>query len=312
MPHSHRGHHPFPPGSLTVPGAPTIGTASGGNTQATVTWTAPASNGGTAVTGYTVTPYIGATAQPSTTVGNVLTATVTGLANGTAYTFKVAAVNAVGTGPQSAASNGATPGVTFTEDWTGYTVNTQWAQGTTHGPWTVAFDGGGTTGVYNTTAPEMTTEPSLTETTPSSPLTSSMVYGPTYTGDLTITAEVKTVSEGAQPWQAAWITWHNTGTAPNSEFYYFLPKSNGYELGKADTAYPGNQRFLATGSPPNYPVGVWRTYTIVQTGNQITVSDSVNGTVVVFTDTERPYTTGKIGLYSEGSSIIYGNITVTQ
>ena len=93
----------------TAPGAPTIGTATAGDAQATVTWTAPASNGGSAITGYRVTPYIGATAQSATTVGVILTATVTSLTNGTAYTFKVAAINAIGTGPDSAASNAVTP-----------------------------------------------------------------------------------------------------------------------------------------------------------------------------------------------------------
>jgi hypothetical protein len=38
-----------------VPGAPTIGAATPGNTQATIAFTAPASNGGSAITGYTVT-----------------------------------------------------------------------------------------------------------------------------------------------------------------------------------------------------------------------------------------------------------------
>ena len=49
--------------TLTVPGAPTIGTATAGNASATVTWTAPSDAGGSAITGYVITPYIGATAQ---------------------------------------------------------------------------------------------------------------------------------------------------------------------------------------------------------------------------------------------------------
>ena len=101
--------HDAPPAANTVPGAPTIGTATPGNSQATVTWSAPASNGGSAITGYVVTPYIGATAQTTTTVGNVLTTPITGLTNGTTYTFRVAAINSVGTGSQSANSNTVTP-----------------------------------------------------------------------------------------------------------------------------------------------------------------------------------------------------------
>jgi Fibronectin type III domain/FG-GAP-like repeat len=91
--------------AASLPGAPSGVTAAAGNAQATVSWTPPASDGGSAITNYVVTPFIGAVAQTSKQVGNVTTTTVTGLTNGTTYTFKVAAVNAVGTGPQSAASN---------------------------------------------------------------------------------------------------------------------------------------------------------------------------------------------------------------
>ena len=95
---------------VTVPGAPTIGTATAGNGQATVSWAAPASHGGAAITGYVVTPYIGATAQTPVPVGPLPTSyTITGLTNGTTYTFTVAATNSEGTGAESDASNAVTP-----------------------------------------------------------------------------------------------------------------------------------------------------------------------------------------------------------
>ena len=96
----------------TVPGAPTAVTATAGNASATVTWSAPSITGGSAITSYTVTPYIGTTAQTPVVVSGsppATTTTVGGLANGTTYTFKVTATNSVGTGPPSAASNAVTP-----------------------------------------------------------------------------------------------------------------------------------------------------------------------------------------------------------
>jgi hypothetical protein len=96
--------------AATVPGAPTGVTAVPGEGTVSLTWTAPSSNGGQAITGYVVTPYVGATPQPAQTFTSPATAqTVTGLGEDT-YTFKVAAVNSVGTGPQSAASSSVTPG----------------------------------------------------------------------------------------------------------------------------------------------------------------------------------------------------------
>ena len=100
---------------IAAPGAPTGVTASGGNHSATVTWTAPASNGGSAITSYTVTPFIGSEAQTATVVAGSPPATgvtVTGLTNGSSYTFKVTATNAAGTGPASEASAPVTPATT--------------------------------------------------------------------------------------------------------------------------------------------------------------------------------------------------------
>lgn len=93
--------------AATVPDAPTIGTATGGDASASVAFTAPTSNGGSAITGYT------ATSTPGGLTGTGVSSpiNVSGLVNGTAYTFKVKATNAIGTGAESAASNSVTPAV---------------------------------------------------------------------------------------------------------------------------------------------------------------------------------------------------------
>ena len=102
-----------PTATATAPGAPSGVAATAGNASATVRWTPPADNGGSAITGYTVNAYVGANTtvfKHQTAAAGATSLVVTGLTNGTAYTFTVAATNAAGTGAFSARSVAVTPG----------------------------------------------------------------------------------------------------------------------------------------------------------------------------------------------------------
>ena len=148
--------------AATVPGAPTEVTATAGNAQATVSWTRPASDGGSVLTGYTATASPGG--QKADVDGSKTSATVSGLTNGTAYTFTVVAANSAGTGPASTLSNSVTPGTPLaptvvratagdaqaTVSWTapapnGVSAITGYTVTSSPGGRTVSVDGGTTT-----------------------------------------------------------------------------------------------------------------------------------------------------------------------
>ena len=90
---------------LKVPDAPTIGTATSGDASASVAFTAPSNVGGSAVSAY----YAVSNPDQITSSGASSPVTVTGLTNGTSYTFTVWALNTFGPSPYSAASGSVTP-----------------------------------------------------------------------------------------------------------------------------------------------------------------------------------------------------------
>ncbi|MBL8521835.1 MAG: choice-of-anchor D domain-containing protein, partial [Betaproteobacteria bacterium] len=89
--------------SATVPNAPTIGTATAGNGQVTIAFTAPMNDGSSPITSYT------ATCGGQSASGANSPITVTGLTNGTPINCTVVATNAIGSSPPSTASNSVTP-----------------------------------------------------------------------------------------------------------------------------------------------------------------------------------------------------------
>ncbi|MBA2380504.1 MAG: fibronectin type III domain-containing protein [Chloroflexi bacterium] len=160
---------PPPTPAATAPGAATGVTAAAGDGQASVSWAAPASDGGSPITSYTVTSSPGG--LTATTAG-ATSATVTGLANDTSYTFTVSAANAVGTGPSSDPSAPVTP-----------QAGAAAPQTTTE---TVPASTGGTA----------TTDPTNSGPTPSDPITTSVTVPPTSDGG-TISIAETAVTESA-------------------------------------------------------------------------------------------------------------------
>jgi hypothetical protein len=135
-------------------------------------------------------------------------------------------------------------------------------------------------------------------------------------GDFTIEAALHTEQQlrrqdAPNPWEVAWLLWDY---ADKTHFYYLIPKPNGWELGKADPAYPGDQRFLASGHQPTYPIGHRYVVKIVQSASptSTTLSVLIDGVpLTTFTDRERPYSSGLVGFYSEDAAVYFHSIVVT-
>ena len=130
-----------PVAAVTVPGGPPTGlTLTPGDTQIALSWTAPADNGGSALTGYSVqyssnggSSFTGWTHNSTST-----SATITGLTNGQSYQVRVAAINNQGTGSYV---TGTTTPVAVPDAPTGLTLTPGDAQIAV--AWTAPADNGG-------------------------------------------------------------------------------------------------------------------------------------------------------------------------
>ena len=128
--------------------------------------------------------------------------------------------------------------------------------------------------------------------------------------DVRFSAGFETIDQlriGSAPnaWETAWAIF---GYTDDEHFYYVAFKTNGWELGKVDPAYPGGQRFLETKTSPAFAVGTEHSFDIQQDGNVIKVWAD-GALLTTFTDNERPYLTGKVGFYTEDATVAFDNVS---
>jgi hypothetical protein len=130
-----------------------------------------------------------------------------------------------------------------------------------------------------------------------------------YFGRVSFAGRVQTVKQlriGSlpNPWECAWLVWNYQD---EQYFYYVALKPTGWEIGKRDPAYPGGQRFLASGDA-DFPLGTWHDFLIVQEDASITIR--LNGVEIAsFFDGERPYKSGRLGLYTEDAEVQLDDVT---
>ncbi|WP_322759745.1 family 16 glycoside hydrolase [Frankia sp. Cr2] len=188
----------------------------------------------------------------------------------------------------------------------------RWVDGSRHGTWLALFDGygqitGPTAGPTGddeviSLAPKSAAGPGATH--------AALVVSADHYTDITVTTQLRTVRQlrtpGPQPWEVGWVLWHYTD---GSHFYALALKTNGWEISKQDPAYPGGQRFLASGEMPRTTTATWHTIGITQAGSRITVA--VDGALIAdLVDPERPYFTGAVGLYCEDSDVEFRRIHI--
>jgi 1,2-diacylglycerol 3-beta-glucosyltransferase len=177
-------------------------------------------------------------------------------------------------------------------------------------PWLTAFDGYGYVSVTGsgaatqiTLAPARTHKPEVTH--------AALVITKKWHGDFAATLRVRTLQQLREgkagqphPWEVAWVVWHYSS---NQRFYALTLEQDAWVLSKQDPAYPGGERFLASGSTPRFRIGTWHSVGIVQIGNQLEVS--ADGHLLTrFTDTQRPYLNGAFGTYSEDAFAQFDHI----
>lgn len=182
-----------------------------------------------------------------------------------------------------------------------------WADGETHGQWTTLYTGYGRvvgTDRQVVLEPRAAADPDITH--------GALVHTAESYTDADFQVSVRTEEQVRQGdpnvWEVGWVLWN---FRDDEHFYAVALKPNGWEISKQDPAYPGNQRFVATGDERQFPIGQDYRVEVTQDWPHMTVS--VDGEeLATVTDDERPYRGGAIGLYTEDAKVRFRDLDVTS
>lgn len=232
---------------LKNPNAPTIGTATGGDASASVAFTPPANVGGSAISAY----YAVSNPDRVTVSGATSPINVTGLTNGTAYTFAVWALNTYGPGSFSGTSNSVTPVDTPT------TIGQAYGGGFYGGKINVSG-----TQYYLIVAPKATGDSALAwkTTTTATAGTTSVIDGPANSAAMNDAEHpAAQFCEGLSI--GGYTDWYMPAKNELEVLYYFLkPTTNGNDSGSGSNANAVSPEPISTsysiGSPAQTSAGI--------------------------------------------------------
>lgn len=181
-------------------------------------------------------------------------------------------------------------------------AETSWSQDQTYGDWTVRYTGYGevtSDGERITLEPQAAADQDITH--------GGLVHtvGKCKDADFSVTLNTESqVRQGeANTWEVGWVLWNFQS---DTHFYAVALKPNGWEISKQDPDYDGNQRFLASGDTPTFPIGQDYRVTVTQNDGSMTVS--VDGHELArVTDDQTPYREGTIGLYTEDARVHFSD-----
>lgn len=178
------------------------------------------------------------------------------------------------------------------------TSATNWEQGRTYDDWTVRYTGYGlveSDGERITLEPKAAQDHDITH--------GGLVHTTGQCRDADFGMSLNTESQVRQrdpnTWEVGWVLWNFQS---DTQFYAVALKPNGWEITKQDPDYDGNQRFLATGTTPSFPIGADYRVTVTQDDGAMTVSAD-GQELATIVDEETPYRDGSIALYTEDARV---------